>query len=431
MGIAMPGPDRLPPGHHRDLVEALHRLYRGAGKPGLRRIAKAIMEGDFRDTVSHEKIATMLRGAGLPSWTKLEPVVRVLAHWNTARLDADAVSARIQHLWHRAQTTDTGVAAHEDHGAVSREPGGESGSHEPSDGVDAEALVRVVSADVAARARDERQAESDRGYLGGVEFAGELPTWRQLEELADAGFRVGQWITPQREQWSLIAAGHAPERAEIPAWAWKAARWLGALADPIGYDEFSFTPTDTYLDAFGAGLRAVWEAAQPAATAGPGVTGRELGTSLGEGERADGTETSVPGSRPPAHTDWQSELDSSVGMAPFKEVVDDLVLLEWMRRVHGGGLPLPQYVFVGPPGTGKTRAARIMGSVLRDLGLLRRGHVVEVSRTDFVGEYLGHAAEQVQEAMRSAQDGVLYIDGALNLAEPPEGFSGWTSWRPW
>jgi hypothetical protein len=103
-GIALPGLDRLPAGPHRDLTVALHRLYRGAGKPGTRQIAQAVMEGDYRDTVSHETVAAMLRGdEGLPRWVKLEAVVRVLAAWNTPRLDPDAEACQVQRLWHAAQ----------------------------------------------------------------------------------------------------------------------------------------------------------------------------------------------------------------------------------------------------------------------------------------------------------------------------------------
>ncbi len=391
VGIGMPGPDRLPPGRHRDLVEALHELYRGAGKPGLRRIMNAVKEGDFRDTVSHEKISTMLRGSGgLPSWTKLEPVVRVLANWNPARLDADVVSARIQQLWHRAQTDEPDAASTQD----------------------ADALVRLVSSEVAARARNEHQTESERGYRDGIAFARELPSWRQLEELADNDFRVRPWLKPQLEHWIQIAAGHAPDGVEIPEWAWKAARRLGSVADTVGYDEFSFTPTDTYLDAFGAGLRAVWEAARS-----------EAATDRGGGRGGD-VEHSMRTSRPPVRATWKSERDRLVGLAPFKEMIDDLVLRVRMRRARGGDVPLPRLLFVGPPGTGKTEAARLTGPVLRDLGLLKRGHVVEVSGTDFAGEYIGQAADRTRQAIRSALDGVLFIDGALSLADRSRGIFG-------
>jgi hypothetical protein len=80
--IPMPGPHDVPPGPHRDLLVALHQLYRGAGLPSLRQIADAARDGDYRDTVSHEKVSAILHGCGLPRWSKLEVVVQVLADWH-------------------------------------------------------------------------------------------------------------------------------------------------------------------------------------------------------------------------------------------------------------------------------------------------------------------------------------------------------------
>lgn len=119
-GIALHGEDRLPPGPHRALVEALHGLYDGAGKPALRRIAAAITNGDYRDTISHEKVGGLLRGDGLPGWLKVECVVRQLAAWHNPRLDPDAEAARFTALWLAADGTrrdrepDAAPAAAED-----------------------------------------------------------------------------------------------------------------------------------------------------------------------------------------------------------------------------------------------------------------------------------------------------------------------------
>jgi hypothetical protein len=104
VGIEPPGLDRLPEGPGRDLVLALHGLYRGSGKPSTRRIAKDVQLGNYRDTVSHETVAAMLRGdRGLPRWEKLEAVVSVLALRHTSPLDPVAEATRMQELWHAAQ----------------------------------------------------------------------------------------------------------------------------------------------------------------------------------------------------------------------------------------------------------------------------------------------------------------------------------------
>jgi len=99
VGIELPGEDRLPPGPARDLAVALHELYRRAGRPGLRRISKAITYGNFRDTVSHEAVSDMLNGKGVPRWSKLECVVRQLADWNSPRLDPDQTASLFLPLW--------------------------------------------------------------------------------------------------------------------------------------------------------------------------------------------------------------------------------------------------------------------------------------------------------------------------------------------
>ena len=112
VGIDLPGEDRLPAGPERDLVEALHELYRRAGKPGLRRITNAIVNGEFRDTVSHETVSDMLNGKNVPRWSKLECVVRQLADWNAPRLDPDTTSARFLPLWEAATGSAPRVVPH-------------------------------------------------------------------------------------------------------------------------------------------------------------------------------------------------------------------------------------------------------------------------------------------------------------------------------
>jgi len=271
--IPMPEPDRLPPGPHRDLVKALHRLYRGAGVPGLRRITKAVMEGDFRDTVSHEKVAAMLRGDGLPRWTKLEPVVRVLASWHTPGLDVDTETAQLLQLWHAARAGEADMASGLDRTLHGAGPDAKSWSL-TGDAASAD-LVRAVGDELVVRELVERKTETELGYGDGVKFARDLPSWSELEELARVDFDVTSWIKPWREMWGRIAARLDPYTTEMPPWAGKACRYLGNLADPIGFDQFSFDPTEAYLIGFSAGLRAVWEATRSQLPPGPSTAGRE------------------------------------------------------------------------------------------------------------------------------------------------------------
>ena len=73
-------------------------------------------------------------------------------------------------------------------------------------------------------------------------------------------------------------------------------------------------------------------------------------------------------------------------------------------------------VFTGPPGTGKTVMARKIGALFKAIGLLRKGHCVEVDRSRLVGTHLGAAGQLVREAVKDALDGVLFIDEAYALA---------------
>jgi tetratricopeptide (TPR) repeat protein len=100
--VHIPGPDRLPAGPLRDLVEALHELYRDAGMPGVRVISNDIKDRqDLRDTVSYQAFSDMLHGTGLPRWDKVEAVVRVLAARSVSRRDPDAEVRRFHTLWLR------------------------------------------------------------------------------------------------------------------------------------------------------------------------------------------------------------------------------------------------------------------------------------------------------------------------------------------
>jgi SpoVK/Ycf46/Vps4 family AAA+-type ATPase len=126
--------------------------------------------------------------------------------------------------------------------------------------------------------------------------------------------------------------------------------------------------------------------------------------------------------------DALAELDAMVGLAPVKEQVHSIyVSIEAARRraVAGFGTdkPMRHFVFLGPPGTGKTTVARVIGKIFYSFGLLDSPEVVEAQRSDLVGEYLGATAIKTNELIDSALGRVLFIDEAYSLVNEGDGQS--------
>ena len=116
-----------------------------------------------------------------------------------------------------------------------------------------------------------------------------------------------------------------------------------------------------------------------------------------------------------------AEIGALVGMESIKMQLNELIALGRVIAIRRDrDIPLQRFslhlVFTGPPGTGKTVMARKIGKLFKAIGLLRKGHCVEVDRSKLVGRHLGEAGQLVQEAVKDALDGVLFIDEAYALA---------------
>lgn len=110
------------------------------------------------------------------------------------------------------------------------------------------------------------------------------------------------------------------------------------------------------------------------------------------------------------------ELNNMIGMTNFKNAILDQILY-FVQNLHVGKDPdFKNTILCGPPGTGKTEIATILGKMYSKIGVLKNNVFKKVTRSDLIAGYLGQTAIKTKKVISECLGGCLFIDEAYSLA---------------